>query len=254
MIRFLLPWVLLSVIAIPSLSSAETLELRTLNNPPLEFVRDGKVVGIAVDLAREAIRRTGNDVNIEIRPWKRVLREAKLGTADGAINAGRSEQREQWGLYPQEALIDEIYVLFSHRPIALPANFDGVENLRLGSQLGYYYGPAFANVVMKKRFKSVETAQTIQKNLQKLLANRTDVFIGDYLPTYYNIHKMGLQDKIHPVTSTSSDNALIISTSPTYVAFSKKNVNPAYVKKFSAALREMKKDGTYDHIVRSYMP
>jgi polar amino acid transport system substrate-binding protein len=251
--RFSTLCALMTVLALSLPLAAATFEFRTLENPPLEFTRDGKIVGIAVDLVREAVKRTGHDANIEIRPWKRVLRETATGLADGAFNAGRSEAREQWGMYPDEKLIDETYVLFSHRPIALPESFEGIEQLRLGDQLGYYYGETFHKAVLDQRFKSVETAHTIEKNIEKLMAQRIDVFIGDLLPTRYYIDAMGLNDEIQPVSNASEDAMLVISTSSTYLAFSRKSVNPAYVEKFSVALRSMKEDGTYARIIRSYV-
>ncbi|WP_166263429.1 substrate-binding periplasmic protein [Marinobacter caseinilyticus] len=244
---------ILCVAVFAPLLSAQTFQFRTLKNPPLEFTRNGEVVGIAVDLTREAVRRTGHTAEFEIRPWKRVLYEVAKGDADGALNAGRSDEREIWGLYPDEVLIDETYVLFSSQPMALPEDLAGVEKLSLGNQLGYFYGEKFHNQVTTERFKSVETTLTIEKNLEKLVAHRTDLFIGDLLPTLYYVDQLGLDNRVHVVRREGSQQPLVVSVSPTYVAFSRKTVDPQYVETFGAALRAMKQDGTYDRIVDAYI-
>ena len=63
----------------------EPLKMRTLENPPLAYTdEDGSITGILVDGIREAVRRTGHDVEFRIYPWKRVLKEVAEGNADGA--------------------------------------------------------------------------------------------------------------------------------------------------------------------------
>lgn len=245
--------VTIGAIFFPVLVAAQSLQIRTLENPPLEYVLNGEVTGVAVDLTREAVRRTNLEANVEIRPWKRVLYEVAEGQADAAINTGRSKEREAWGLFPDESLIDETYVLFSSGPLSLPQDLAGIENLSLGNQLGYFYGERFHTKVTNDRFRSVETTLTIERNLEKLVAERIDLFIGDMLPTRYYISQMGLGDDIHIVLEEGTNKPLVVSISPTYAAFSRKTVSPDYVEHFSQALKEMKEDGTYARIVDSYL-
>ena len=243
----------IGILSFPALVTAQSLQIRTLENPPLEYMLDGKVTGVAVDLTREALRRTDLEANIEIRPWKRVLYEVAEGQADAAINTGRSPEREAWGLFPDESLIDETYVLFASRPMSLPDDLTGIENLSLGNQLGYFYGEHFHTKVTNDRFRSVETTLTIERNLEKLKAKRIDLFIGDMLPTRYYISQMGLGNEIHMVLREGTDQPLVVSVSPTYAAFSRKTISPLYVERFSQALRKMKEDGTYSRIVDAYL-
>lgn len=245
--------VTIGAIFFPVLAGAQSLQIRTLENPPLEFVFDGEVTGVAVDLTREAVRRTNLEANVEIRPWKRALYEVAEGQADAVINTGRSEEREAWGLFPDESLIDETYVLFSSRPMSLPKDLAGIEHLSLGNQLGYFYGEHFHTTVTNDRFRSVETTLTIERNLEKLAAKRIDLFIGDMLPTHYYISRKGFGDDVHIVLEEGTNQPLVVSISPTYAAFSRKTVSPEYVERFSQALKKMKADGTYARIVNSYL-
>lgn len=231
----------------------EALQLRTLENPPLAFTdEDGEITGILVDSIREAIRRTGHDVEFKIYPWKRVLQQVAKGHADGAFNAGKNEERQVWSRYHDSVLIDETYVFFSKEPMALSRKLEEAPNLRVGIQLGYYYGERFDQMLEDPPFQSLEVSQTIPRNLKLLNADRTHVFIGDLLPTMHYIKELGLQDDIHVVRNKETGHPLVVSTSPTYVAFSKLRVDPAYVETFNRALESVKADGTFDAILDNY--
>jgi polar amino acid transport system substrate-binding protein len=229
------------------------LHMRTLENPPLAYTaEDGSVTGILVEGIREAVRRTGHEVEFRIDPWKRVLLEVAEGNADAAFNAGKTDERQAWGLYHESVLIDETYVFFSRKPKALSRDLVEAPELRVGIQLGYYYGERFDRMLQDPPFRALEVAQTIPRNLTLLRASRIDVFIGDLLPTMYYLKELGLEDDIHIVREKESGLPLVVSTSPTYVAFSRRLISPDYVKTFNDALESIKADATFDAILDNY--
>ena len=231
----------------------EPLKMRTLENPPLAYTdEDGSITGILVDGIREAVRRTGHDVEFRIYPWKRVLKEVAEGNADGAFNAGKTAEREEWGLYHDSVLTSETYVFFASEPMTLSRELEEAPELRVGIQLGYYYGERFDSMLQNPPFRALEVAQTIPRNLTLLRADRTDVFIGDLLPTIYYLKELGLEDEIHVVRDKASGKPLVVSTSATYVAFSKRSVDPSYVHTFDDALVSVKDDGSFDAILQRY--
>jgi len=233
--------------------NGEPLQMRSLENPPLAYTNeDGEVTGILVESILEAVRRTGHQVEFRIEPWKRVLREVALGNADAAFNAGVTEEREAWGHYGSSVLIDETYVFFAREPKAMSRSLEEAEDLRVGIQLGYYYGERFDQMLKDSPFRSLEVSQTIPRNLLLLQADRTDVFIGDLLPTMHYLKELGLEDLIHIVREKESGLPLVVSTSPTYVAFSRRRVDPDYVESFDKALNSIKADGTFDAILSDY--
>jgi polar amino acid transport system substrate-binding protein len=181
-----------------------------------------------------------------------VLKEVSLGNADAAFNAGKTEERETWGLYHNSVLMDETYVFFAREPRALSRNLEEASELRVGIQLGYYYGERFDRLLQNPPFRALEVAQTIPRSLELLRADRTDVFIGDLLPTLYYLKELGLEDEIHIVREKESGLPLVVSTSPTYVAFSRRRIDPEYVQAFDEALESMKADLTFDAILGNY--
>lgn len=233
--------------------AGEPLQMRTLENPPLAFTAaDGSITGILVETIRAAINRTGHEVEFRIDPWKRVLLEVSEGRAHAAFNAGKTVERQEWGLYHDSVLIDETYVFFSRGPKALSRDLVEAPELRVGIQLGYYYGERFARMLEDPPFLALEVAQTIPRNLTLLRGNRTDVFIGDLLPTMHYLKELGLEDEIHIVREIETGLPLVVSTSPTYVAFSRRLIDPEYVQTFNEALASIKSDGTYDAILDHY--
>jgi len=233
--------------------TGKPLLMLTLENPPLAYTNEaGSVTGVLVQVIREAVRRTGHEVEFRIDPWKRVIREVSEGNADAAFNAGVTEERKSWGMYGETVLIDETFVFFSRGPKALTRTLDEAAQLRVGIQLGYYYGERFDQMLKDQPFHAVEVNQTIPRNLRLLGADRIDVFVGDLLPTLYYIKKLGLEDEISIVTERESGLPLVVSTSDTYVAFSRRNVDPAYVETFDKALQSVKASDTFDTILGSY--
>lgn len=237
----------------PRPAAGEPLQMRTLENPPLAYTdEDGSITGILVDSIREAVRRTGHEVEFRIYPWKRVLKEVSMGNADGAFNAGRTAEREEWGMYHDSVLMDETYVFFASEPMTLSKELEEAPELRVGIQLGYYYGERFHQMLQDPPFRALEVAQTIPRSLTLLRADRTDVFIGDLLPTIYYLKELGLEDKVHIVRDEESGQPLVVSTSPTYVAFSRRSIDPDYVPVFDDALESIKADGAFDNILENY--
>ncbi len=233
--------------------AGEPLLMLSLENPPLAYTdENGHVTGILVDAIREAVRRTGHEVEFRIDPWKRVLKEVAVGNADAVFNAGVTEERKTWGMYGDSVLIDETYVFFAREPRAMSRDLEEAEQLRVGIQLGYYYGERFDRMLQDHPFRSLEVAQTIPRSLALLKADRTNVFIGDLLPTVYYLKQLGLRDEIHIVRQKESGMPLVVSTSPTYVAFSRRSIDPDYVQVFDEALKSVKADSTFDQILGNY--
>ena len=237
----------------PGPQAGEPLLMLTLENPPLAYTdKNGDIAGILVEGIREAVRRTGHEVEFRIDPWKRVLKEVATGNADAAFNAGMTDERKAWGMYGDSVLIDETYVFFAREPRSLSRDLEEAEQLRVGIQLGYYYGKRFDRLLQDPPFRSLEVAQTIPRNLALLMADRTDVFIGDLLPTMHYLKQLGLRDEIHIVREKESGLPLVVSTSPTYVAFSRRRIDPDYVRVFDEALKSVKADSTFDDILGDY--
>jgi len=88
----------LLVIALASGLAAHGAGLRLLTEeaPPNNYIKDGKLTGLAVEVVQEIMRRTGDAEPIEMMPWARAYRLAQSGQAGsvGLFLTARTPERE----------------------------------------------------------------------------------------------------------------------------------------------------------------
>lgn len=241
--------------ALSSIAQSETLRAVTLEAKPYTYQENDAIKGINADLAREAIRRTGYKLTIDILPWARAVSEAREGNADLLFNAAYTDERANWLHYPSEIMLKEQWVFFTQKNKAydLGKDYSQVSEFILGTQTGYQYGGEIQRAINEKRFKNIEVATNTAQILLMLQYQRIDLAIVDMYPGLYLIKQLGLANEIEILKSTTNKNYLVISESPTYLAISKKVNRAGLIDKIDSAFISMKKDGTYNKIIKRYL-
>jgi polar amino acid transport system substrate-binding protein len=236
--------------------SERVIDAVTLDYPPYEYLDNGQPAGLAVEIIQEAIKRTGaSGVNFSFLPWKRAVKFTQLGRSDLLFNAGKNEERQQWGLYVDSTLINQTYVLFKRKDsnISVNPNFDNVKDHSIAIRAGYLYGSgAFRTAIDNDRFDYVMQSDSTDQSVRQLLEERVDLFVGDYLPVMHYIKENMLTDRIDIVHEPGSDKHMVVLEWPTYLLFSKKRVTEQYVQQVNDAMKEMKADGSYSKIYDKY--
>lgn len=237
-----------------SVASAEQFTIVTLVGPPYASVQSGQVRGFAVDLVKEGIRRTGNTAQIILRPWKRALFMVKHGEADAIFHAVKTKKRTKFLNYAMEPLIIEETVAFKLKNslFQLGPDLSGAEGIRLGIGLGFVYGPNTAKAFAENRFKELDYAISVDKQIQKLIAKRVDVFLGDTIVAPYIAKSQGVWKLLESIKDYNGE-PVVLDRTNTYLAFSKASTPDSLAEAFSSALREMKMDGTYEVIKKMYI-
>ena len=230
---------------------AETLNLVTLESKPAEYIEDGESKGINVEIVKEALKRMGYDCKISFLPWKRALSRVKNGKADGIIDAAYSEERAAYMYYPPEAIFTEEWYCFKRKntELTLDKNLYNAGQISLGITYGFVYGGIIQEAIDRRRFKDIQKVHDNLQNLKKLIAGRFDMFVGCKQNTLFLAEKMGCLDKIEVVKMTGTDEEYLLSSSKTYLGFSKKNMDNEIAFEFSRVISEMKKDGTISKIM-----
>ena len=228
----------------------------TLEYPPYEFVDQDEPTGAAIEIVKEAVRRTGvNTISFEFHPWNWAVSMTQSGKSDLLFNAGKNRERARWGHYVDSTLILQKYYLFKNKDsqITVSKQFDNVQESSIAIRLGYLYGNGpFKQAIDDNRFGSVAYTYSTQQSVNLLLKNRVDFFVGDYAPVMHYLEKNGLLSEIDIVKQESSFDNLVVLEWPTYILFSKKNISKAYVEEVKNALNEMKTDGTYQSILDEF--
>lgn len=87
--NLLLAGILLAMIA----PGAHSLDLYTEDNPPLNFMHEGKLIGIAPALVEEMARRAKIDARVSVLPWKDAYARARDGVEACVFSTARTSER-----------------------------------------------------------------------------------------------------------------------------------------------------------------
>lgn len=225
----------------------ETIELVTLQYPPYIYQHQNEVIGIAVDIVKEAFNRMDKSVNITILPWLRALNMIKEGEAYGIFTIYKTEEREIFADFSNEILIEQIISLFIkyNSGISFDGNLLSLKNYKIGTVRGVSYGSKFDQAIQSKALKNFDEAGTGEQNILKLEAGRVDIIVSNKYGALEIIKNLKLEQKIKELSPE-------IESLPSYIAFSKKRQLSKIRDELDAKLKEMKEDGTYDKIINSY--
>lgn len=236
------------------LARAETLRLVTLDSPPLEFVRDGRAVGINVDLAQTALASMGLESTVLFVPWRRALAMVQEGAADAIIDAGRNPEREAYLHYPDENIYEEQIFAFKarERDITLDEGLANAGEFSVGTGRGFYYGEFLDSKLRAGAFKSVDEASEMELVIRKVLAGRMDIIVGVLLAIEHLARRIEDGHRLVIVKKTGTDQDYQLGSSKTYLAFSRKTQTAGRARAFSEVLSRLKKDGTAARIEARY--
>lgn len=226
----------------------------TLHYPPYEYLENGVAKGIAVDIIREALKRSGRpEVFFKFYPWKRAVYHTQHGDGDLLFNAGKNQQRQEWGYYVNSVLIQQSYVLFKLRNdhFSVLPDFSNTQDKVISIRQGYLYGSGpFRKALDSGRFLSVALADSTEQSVKQLLNGRVDMFVGDQLPVLYYLKQNGM-DRYVDIVLYQGEKLEVLSW-PTYLLFSKSRTTPEFIQKVYIAMEEMKRDGSFQRIIRDY--
>ncbi|WP_139798614.1 substrate-binding periplasmic protein [Andreprevotia lacus] len=232
---------------LPAPALAEVVRLVTGNYPPYEYEANGQVQGVAVELIRSAYARSNWQVDIQVVPWARALRDVQNGDADGVFATARTQERDAQFFFSRESIIPFTTTLFVH--IDNGWRFDGdllsLADLRIGLLNQASNGPAFNLLMAQGKLHNAEMANDTLTNVRKLLSWRIDVMVANRYNAIYVMKQNNLYGQVLPLKPD-------IDTSPTYLAFSRKRDLSRAQSVFDAGIAAMKKDGSYQQILERY--
>lgn len=206
------------------------------DNPPYEFLKEGKLVGLDIDIINEAAQRAGYTVHFQDMTFDGILGALSSGKVDAAI-AGLSatEERRQAVDFSQDYLEAKISVITKINP----GESFSLVNKTIGTQSGSYYELFATKTLMDQRGPfTIKLLPKIPDLVQDLKVGRIQgILIGSLeakmllstLPEY----------EAHPV-----------GTEAAYaIAFQK---NSPLIPAFDKAIAEMKEDGTINQLFEKW--
>lgn len=226
----------------PVSAFAEKLIFATTVWPPYQYEEKGEMTGIGVDIVNRVCKRLDITPEIRLLPWKRALRDVRIGRAHGLVSALRTDERAEFMHYVSEPLFTVKVAIFARKEDHV--DISGLADLKtpIGSVVSYSYGPEFDKHPGLKKVECSDDRELI-RILDK---GRIDVGVAHEGPFLFNCGKLGLRDRFKPVH--------VLSENPSFTTFSKTmgEKGQALADRFGAALRDMKKEGMVADIMKKY--
>ncbi|MCG8572702.1 MAG: transporter substrate-binding domain-containing protein [Spirochaetes bacterium] len=223
---------------------SQTLELFTEEDPPYSFTdQNGKPAGFGVEIVTEIQKRLKTNFPINIVPWTRAYKIITEENNKVVFTMTRTKEREslfQWiGPIVEN---DWVFVAKEGSGIHISCLDDAKKITRIGTVNNY----AWTQYLEKQGFQNLEKVTERKLNIFKIEKNRIKVFVsadssyksavleGGYNPDDYEI-------------------IYRFNTVQMYIAFSR-NTKREVTKKWQSALDSMKKDGTFEKILKKWLP
>lgn len=238
---------LAAVASIPS-QAADSRFVRLVDSPYPPYIVGNygqNPTGSYVELVSELFRRLGMPVEIEIMPWKRAVREARLGRADALMIVFKSREREAYLTYTDEVFTTREILLFDADRLG-PFIWDDFADLKgycVGLVSDYSYLPNVVRAVEQHNLR-VEYASDSRTNMLKLVAGRID-FVVEEEQVARSLLMENASSGRHIKAASK-----IIGTRSFHMAFSKRSAAAALIPDINRELAAMKADGVIERILQ----
>ncbi|MFT7539002.1 MAG: polar amino acid transport system substrate-binding protein [Lysobacterales bacterium] len=233
------------LLAVSSLSWSERIKLTAVGDPwPVLLNPDTKQQGLLAEIAKEAFQTQGYDLEIKFFPWSRAMVMIQQKQADLLIGAWYTEDRNDYLLYSEAIFESTIKFIKPRTSYFEYTGLASLQGMRVGTILGYQYGEEFLNEISIKRI----TSSSLLNNMMNIIAGRIDLTLDDQYVIEYMLeeHIENWEEKLSIVDTPFMAKKLYLAANRT---------NPKYrtlIKAFNLGLEQLKKDGRYANIVKSY--
>jgi polar amino acid transport system substrate-binding protein len=218
------------------------LRIITEDFPPFNYAgADGNAAGQATDVVNGILTRLNQKAAIEILPWSEGYGFARAGPRVALYSTGRTDEREK--LFRWVGPIASFdYTLYARKGSGLQIN--SLEAAKKAGRTGVVKDDVRHQFLLENRFDNITTCGSDAECLRSLMAGKTDLWLGSSA----NAADIAKKDGIDP---SAIEAIYPVRTVPLYIAFST-DTPDSVITGWQAALDAMKRDGTFDAILRKY--
>ncbi|MBB1488149.1 substrate-binding periplasmic protein [Oceanospirillum sediminis] len=181
---------------------------------PYEFVRNGQVVGMDIDICNRVFEKMGYDAEYRIMPWKRAWYHVEKGLADVILTTSRKPARQPYVWYPAEDMWQGEFVLFYQQgrfdPEMMDLDYVVEQQLSVGIIQGNSYHEHFwqhfpyqrgynsfqGDLTREKLHEQLHPVATLRQNLLKVASGRVDVTVANKTYGRYTARLLGIADQL----------------------------------------------------------
>ena len=231
--------------ALIAFQPAYALKLLTEENPPLNYTEKGKVTGMATEIVQEMGKRAKVKLDVESMPWDKAYEKAQADKETCLYSTARLSNREnafkwvgpiatnQWALYALNGFTGKIASLKDVRPYR-------VGGVARDAKVEYLRQANVTNIVEEND----DTRNPPKLTLNRKEGQKIDLWITSAASAKSTAEKA----KVPGIKQV-----FVVRDEELYLACSPRT-QPATLKALAAALDSMKKDGSYEKIVKASQP
>ena len=210
-----------------------------------------EVTGLDIELAEEILRSAGYAVTFQASTWAQTQEDLKSGKIDMALGAFKTPQRETYALYsdPYRTETDAVFVALGSSFGEGVASFEELftiaraQNKIFGVVEGFSYGVKVDALLATLDERHLLVFNSIESAIAALATGSIAGLIADQIVAHSAIAALEFEDNVSQLDLQVFQGAI-------HVMFSKATVDPKVVEAFNRAMREFKKDGRYQAILR----
>jgi polar amino acid transport system substrate-binding protein len=219
------------------------LNMVTEEYPPVTFMKNGKVTGFVTDIVREICARQGFPDNIRLTSWDEAYKVALSNPNVVLFSAEKTHEREklfQWvGPVGKNSSI-----FYTRRGSGIRLN--NIDDARKVTAIGTTSNWFTEQDLKSRGFTNLASSRLPTDSVRKLMRGEVQLSVFTDITVPQIAKNAGYSmDDLEPVYTLSSTYF--------YIAMSL-GTPPEMVKKWQSTLDELKKDGTFEKIYRSYLP
>lgn len=217
------------------------LNILTENLPPLNYVKDGELVGPSVEIVKEIQRRVGSYEKIQVYPWARAYKMALEDENVVLFSTTHTKERDEkfkW-VGPLATKRD---ILVAKKSLGIIINT--LDDAKRVGHIGTLRDDTREILLKMHGFTNLEPVSDEQLNAQKLVLGRIDLWA-------YKIPGLRTVCDLAGVDHNELEEVYHLREINVSIAFSKKT-SDSIVKEWKNAFDEMLADGTIMRIRRKW--
>ncbi|MBI5523410.1 MAG: transporter substrate-binding domain-containing protein [Desulfarculus sp.] len=207
---------------------------------PYTYLEQGRPAGFEIEIFQAVASAMGLEAEFVQYPWKRCLSAMKSGEAHALISLLKTDERQEYTLFPDEHISISRTVFFTTagRTIAFDGTYAGLADYTIGVIAGFSYGPAF-DQASGLRKEEVSDAKLL---IRKVLSGRNDLAAENQAVISGLARQMGVLEGLSFLEPP-------IHTQRLYVGFSRHKELQGLCLDFSQALARFKQTPEYRDIL-----
>lgn len=211
--------------------------------PPLTFTRNGAVTGLAAEIVDDVKMRTGEKSPLTIMQWWRAYQMLLTEPDVVGLPVYRTTERET--LFKWAGPLTSVRTsLYAKRGSNI--RFDRLADAKSVNRIIVPKAYWTYQILLARGFKNLELVPTSEQSVRMLLAGHGTLLAADDVTLPALLAGAGKD-------MSDVEIALTFEEAESYFAFSK-GTSDEVVRKWQAALDDMKRDGTFARLYKKWLP